>query len=1054
MEFECAKNCGLLKRPSNIMASIKSAASFNANTEVPFPPQEADDLVQQVNKDVWRTVEVPNYEEVNPYHHFKALDSSDPRRYNIHFRDGLRLLSEVQPRKEYQADCNFCHSPYGSYLYESHAERLQPEDYDALLDSGWLRIGQFLEQPICEKSCCPSIPIRLDVTQFQAAKRHKQVLSRMQAYMDGRRPILKTKREPATGPTTAHRGLTNTGACCGTRRKRTNNRGELLQTIHLTLRSALELLGRARTSVSDYCPSELHNEDVIIDSIVQGLQLWHENSDEVIHKMNEKSYCSHTPAEIRKQHEYLVSSPVPLQLAQAIVRLDKDIFIDNHFLSTLRLAMAETLCNWINVNAVCARVFQCSVSSPGYLNFALRKGHNGSLEHANAVASDVYPEVFRQFRAVTGPEVPAMPLDENARNTFSSDSEGSEPRQFYGSDCSRSASGVQSCLSDNPQMYNYTKLQNDHFSKYGDGYKHTFAVRLTRPYFTDAHLELYVRFNTEVHDMDEEQDWKRFFMLHLVNSPLVFRPAINPQGNAAGDTASSSVSCNRPSQTKGFRRGRYRCSARYLRHHLQWKGRDMIWDDWEQYLSFTPAHLIHLLTYMRHRRSVTCSHSSLNKINDCLSMPPSYRPRRREGVRWTHGMERTSTFNLLYRLFADNEWRSPPMRHPPGDFDSDDKPLERFLCLRARYLQFLEESCPSVLPSAAYVTSVLQEAWDSVYVPDSLQLPSFEELVQACEDVSHGIRKMEIGIAAHKKLSNYHKNIVRTNCIKQNDYADGRAMLDKYLARDCHGNERNAETDGWDLRMGYGTFFHEYWLDGFLVCVSVLDILPTRVASVYCFYNPDLRHMEWGKYTALTEIYWAQKAAEHSPILRYVDMNHYVHRCGKMNYKRSYCPSELKCPYSLKWVPMDEALPRLDADVHASLYPEGKYLKEQTLAQYEQLAPELIPSLCLRELNSFRKTRRLQLSLPCSAVFNRSFYISWDGLSSAYRETLFHAIVEWVQRVGPELAKRILVDPSYLIAQRGLSTDRKSINEEGSTGRRLRKVTMFLRAFKRTRSNN
>ena len=37
--------------------------------------------------------------------------------------------------------------------------------------------------------------------------------------------------------------------------------------------------------------------------------------------------------------------------------------------------------------------------------------------------------------------------------------------------------------------------------------------------------------------------------------------------------------------------------------------------------------------------------------------------------------------------------------------------------------------------------------------------------------------------------------------------------------------------------------------------VTVLDILPHRVASVYCFYDPDLRHMEWGKFTALYEIY-------------------------------------------------------------------------------------------------------------------------------------------------------------------------------------------------------
>ncbi len=43
--------------------------------------------------------------------------------------------------------------------------------------------------------------------------------------------------------------------------------------------------------------------------------------------------------------------------------------------------------------------------------------------------------------------------------------------------------------------------------------------------------------------------------------------------------------------------------------------------------------------------------------------------------------------------------------------------------------------------------------------------------------------------------------------------------------------------------------------------VSVIDVLPTRVASVYTFYNPDYRYMEWGKYTALREIFWTQQVS-------------------------------------------------------------------------------------------------------------------------------------------------------------------------------------------------
>lgn len=41
--------------------------------------------------------------------------------------------------------------------------------------------------------------------------------------------------------------------------------------------------------------------------------------------------------------------------------------------------------------------------------------------------------------------------------------------------------------------------------------------------------------------------------------------------------------------------------------------------------------------------------------------------------------------------------------------------------------------------------------------------------------------------------------------------------------------------------------------------VSVVDVLPGRFVSAYSFYNPDYRHMEWGRYTALREIFWTQQ---------------------------------------------------------------------------------------------------------------------------------------------------------------------------------------------------
>lgn len=50
---------------------------------------------------------------------------------------------------------------------------------------------------------------------------------------------------------------------------------------------------------------------------------------------------------------------------------------------------------------------------------------------------------------------------------------------------------------------------------------------------------------------------------------------------------------------------------------------------------------------------------------------------------------------------------------------------------------------------------------------------------------------------------------------------------------------------------GYGSFHQQYWLDGRLIAVGVLDILPKCVSSVYFFYDPDFSHLTLGTYGSL-----------------------------------------------------------------------------------------------------------------------------------------------------------------------------------------------------------
>uniref|UniRef100_A0A673SUF4 arginyltransferase n=1 Tax=Suricata suricatta TaxID=37032 RepID=A0A673SUF4_SURSU len=50
---------------------------------------------------------------------------------------------------------------------------------------------------------------------------------------------------------------------------------------------------------------------------------------------------------------------------------------------------------------------------------------------------------------------------------------------------------------------------------------------------------------------------------------------------------------------------------------------------------------------------------------------------------------------------------------------------------------------------------------------------------------------------------------------------------------------------------GYGSFHQQYWLDGRIVAVGVIDILPSCVSSVYLYYDPDYSFLSLGVYSAL-----------------------------------------------------------------------------------------------------------------------------------------------------------------------------------------------------------
>ncbi|KAK3407888.1 hypothetical protein EUGRSUZ_J00228 [Eucalyptus grandis] len=111
---------------------------------------------------------------------------------------------------------------------------------------------------------------------------------------------------------------------------------------------------------------------------------------------------------------------------------------------------------------------------------------------------------------------------------------------------------------------------------------------------------------------------------------------------------------------------------------------------------------------------------------------------------------------------------------------------------------------------------------------------------------------------------------------------------------------------------GFGSFHQSYVIDGRLVAVGVVDILPKCLSSKYLFWDPDFAFLSLGKYSALKEISWVKENQVHCPSLQYYYLGYYIHSCSKMRYKAAYWPSELLCPLRYSWVPFNVAKPQLD----------------------------------------------------------------------------------------------------------------------------------------------
>ncbi|KAH8830854.1 arginine-tRNA-protein transferase [Flagelloscypha sp. PMI_526] len=126
----------------------------------------------------------------------------------------------------------------------------------------------------------------------------------------------------------------------------------------------------------------------------------------------------------------------------------------------------------------------------------------------------------------------------------------------------------------------------------------------------------------------------------------------------------------------------------------------------------------------------------------------------------------------------------------------------------------------------------------------------------------------------------------------------------------------------------YGSYHQLYRIDGVLVAMAVLDILPSCVSSVYFMYDKEWEEFSFGKISALRECSLAQELNNAGiSELHYVYLGFYIHSCQKMKYKADYGPSFLLDHQDYEWYPLEQFRSLLDSHRYVDFSDPTKSLQ-------------------------------------------------------------------------------------------------------------------------------
>lgn len=123
----------------------------------------------------------------------------------------------------------------------------------------------------------------------------------------------------------------------------------------------------------------------------------------------------------------------------------------------------------------------------------------------------------------------------------------------------------------------------------------------------------------------------------------------------------------------------------------------------------------------------------------------------------------------------------------------------------------------------------------------------------------------------------------------------------------------------------YGTFHQLYRLDGKLVAVGIIDVIPKGMVSIYMWYDvsKEVSKFSFGVYSALKEIEMVRDLSKKNPQIQYYYLQGWNCNNKKLVYKANYEPEDFYCPCIVPdWIPSLDCVHQAKKELIGEEQPE------------------------------------------------------------------------------------------------------------------------------------